>query len=727
MAASFIDKDSPVYLEELAEYLDARGLDAKAIPHTCNVCRDLGYMVDGQPLALEGWAFYMKDMMGETDTSAMLFRPCNWPATGKLTQRRGNEIEEVDKPPKFIQLAPRGHEFLNWVSPFEDMVQSPVVVFHEKTTSAYLCNQVLGAPTLALSGCWNWSKGRAPKPSLAHLLKNMRENAVLMVCFDGDIATNRNVMQAASSLKGWVSQARPDISIVFPRIPVPDPDKMGWDDWTVQMGQDAKEKWLELLTVEGMEITSLIPPAWLMADYGVSLMEKKGEKTIVEHTSENYYRLLRHPNWSMYRVDSMGGQVFNLDDVTERYNVDQFVNDYIFWLEANVYRGMGSYVRASEARRAVDRWMRNPDLRASIPVSILEKLPEVTEEEARSAAHRLITDGIRVTGPMTPEDTVETILRVCRDMVSLWTEDPTVDPQWALALVGPSGCGKSNFPKSFLGVFQQHGYDPAVAQFMKEGNRASLEEVLRVARDSMIGVYDEYDPDDRCAKSVEQNLFTMSTLRKFKQRQMREEAGTEQLRHASVMLTTTDKNRQYIRSGKDTGERRFITLEVRGVRQYGGILSSDREVITECGAVLLRWGLDAYRNGYPGDATEFSKATTAEFLGNPELLQRLGRLWARGDLRTVLNNFLTKQERKPNNSAPHARFTAPQFADCMLPGEKLSRQERSDLTDLLLDCGAKGVGQARVNTPSGDVMKDRVYEVEKDNYEPFIDLILSKV
>ena len=98
-----------------------------------------------------------------------------------------------------------------------------------------------------------------------------------------------------------------------------------------------------------------------------------------------------------------------------------------------------------------------------------------------------------------------------------------------------------------------------------------------------------------------------------------------------------------------------------------------------------------------------------------------------GDLRTVLNNFLTKQERKPNNSAPHARFTAPQFADCMLPGEKLSRQERSDLTDLLTDCGAKSIGQARVNTPSGDVMKDRVYEVEKDNYEPFIDLILSKV
>lgn len=730
MAASFSSQTQSLFLAELAEYLSARGLSAQDIPHNAGAAYDLGYFLNGQPYILEGWEFILKDMFGGQDDNARLFRPCNWPEEGELAQRRkeGDEyvMVPVEKPPKFIQRAPKGHEFLNWISPYEEMVQSPIVVFHEKTTSAYLCNKALGAPCLGLSGCWNWSKGsRKPKDTLLKLVTNLKKKAVLMVCLDGDITTNKNVIQAASALKGWVSELRPDVTMVFPTIPMDNPDKVGWDDWTVAQ-EDPRQAWLELLAEPGIEITSLIPAEWLMMDYGVSLCEFK-KQTMVEHTAENYRRLLNHPRWENYKVDSMGGMVFNIEDTNDRRTKSSFALLFHMWLESNVYRGMGTTVKASYVERVVNDWAEAPENRASLPITILENQPEVEESEAHAAALSLITEGIKVTGPMTQEHTVETLLRVFRDMVSLWSDDTTIDPQWAVALVGPSGCGKSNFPKSLLGCFNDWGYEPAVSQFMKDGPRAAYEEVMRVARDNMIGVYDEYDPDDRSAKAVEQNLFSMTTTRKFKMRKMREEDGVEQLRHASVFLTTTDKNRQYIRSGKDTGERRFITLEVQGVVPYSGEgkLSSDRQVVKECGAVLLRWGLQAWRAGYPGDATEFSSATTEEYLGHAEVLQRMGRLWARGDLRGVLKRFIDQQARDATESA---RFSLPQFSDCLLPGERLSRQERADMANFVLECGAQDIGKARVNLPDGsNVMKDKVYEVLRPEYEAFVDNILSKI
>lgn len=719
MAGSFkaqITTPAVSYIDQLAFYLEDRGLAVTDLPCIQSFAHDFGYArktSDGQfvPFSAEGWAFQVKDQFGNIDEAAMLMRPIGLPDTIYQRQGTGDARKYVEvEVGKFLQVSPKGHEFLHWTSTMDQMVHSPIVMLHEKFTSATLVNKVTGVPCVALSGCWNWSRGRQPKPSIAKLIRNATEKATFVVCFDGDIGSNRNVMQAAGALKGWISQARPDITVIFPRIPLDDPSKTGWDDWTKDQGDRAKEAWLDVLGAEDVDVTSLIPCAWLMADYGVSLCERN-KREEVEHTSENYLRLLRHPNWSSYRVDTLGGLIFNPEDVTDRYTIDSFTTEFIMWLEAHVFRGMNSSVKEGSVRRAIDKFMADKKRHASIPLVLLDRQPEVTEDEAREAALRAITEGLRVTGPMTEEHTIETLLRVSRDMVALWSDDPTVDVQWALALVGPTGCGKSNFPKSFLSAFSDWGYQPTVSQFMKTGARSSLEEILRVARDAMVGVYDEYDPDESSAKQVEQNLFTLSTTRLFKQRQMREEQGTDMIRHAAVMLTTTDKNRQYIRSGKDTGERRFITFEVCGVKPYGGIMSSDREVLKECGAVLLRYGYQLFKAGDRRSATEYSQATTSQYLGSAEILQRLGRFWARGDMQGALKKFMDEQWRKSNNGVDAARFSLPQLTDALLPGERVGRQDRADIMSFCESCGMVKVGKALVNVKGGSVLKDLAYEV----------------
>ena len=725
-----------VYLESLALYLEERGLSIKDIPHSTYLTVDHGYytkaegVAEPKPLILEGWAFQVKNMLGGLEP-AYLLRAQNWPAEGELLQIKRDKDDksktrlELTAPRKFKQVSPAGHEFIHWTSTMDELVHSPTIMIHEKFTSAALAVKHLGVPSIALSGCWNWSKGMGtPKDGLVQLFTKLGRGARVVVCFDGDLLSNPMIMDSASALKGWISSYRPDLKVVFPAIPAPmdaDPSaigKMGWDDWAVAQGTEVAGNWLALLQDEGVDITHLLPPEFLMAAFGVSLCARGKDKVMVEHSTENYARLLDHPVWAGYVQDTLGGNIFHSDHIGEPIDFDDFVVAYMRWLERHVWRGMGKSPFKGKVADAVRDVLNTRQV--SMPLLILERQPEVTREQAEAAAYKLITEGLRVTGPMSQEDTVETVLRMMRDMVALWSSDLAVDPQWVLALVGPSGCGKSNFPKSLLAPFFDWGYRPRIAQFMKEGSRASMEELLRVARDSMVGIFDEYNPAEANARQVEQNLFTLSTTRFSEQRKLHQEQSSGLVRHSTVMLTTTDKNRSFIRSGKDTGERRFIVLEVEGVRLYGGRMTSNREVIAECGAVLLRYGLQLWHTSYPGDATELSSRFTSQYLGNSEGFTKLAAYWARADLVGALQMFVQDQTFKSKGKGADGRsndgrvlFSWPQLLDRLAPDNavRLSKHEKDDLKNMCLEAGMVPVGKARVMVKETVVMKDMAYEL----------------
>jgi hypothetical protein len=720
-----------VYLEDLATYLEERGLTIKDIPHSTYLTVDHGYFTKGSaiaeptPLILEGWGFQVRNSAGGLEP-AWLLRAQNWPQGDEVSllqikrDKEGNSRLELSAPRKFKQVSPPGHEFIHWTSTMDELVHSPTIMIHEKFTSAALAVKLLGVPSIALSGCWNWSRGAGtPKDGIVELFTKLSRKTRVVVCFDGDLLQNPMIMAAASAFKGWINAYRPDLDVVFPAVPE-NHRGAGWDDWVVAQGAEAESRWLAILQDEGVDITHLLPPEFLMAAFGVSLCPRGKDHVMVEQTAENFSRLLNHPVWQPYVADSLSGglQMFNRDDANDNLGFDDFCIKYMMWLERHVYRGTGKGVSKEKVKDAVRMTM--ADRVVSMPIHLLERQPEVTHEQAVQAATRLVTDGLRVIGPMSFDETVETILRIMRDTVALWSDDITVDPQWVLALVGPSGCGKSNFPKSLLSCFNAWGYWPKVSQFMKEGPRATMEELLRVSRDSMFGVFDEYNPDERCARTVEQNLFTLSTTRLSDQRKLHQEQGSRLIRHSAIMLTTTDKNKSYIRSGKDTGERRFITLEVQGVKLYSGSLTSDRAVIAECGQVLLRYGLQLWQQGYPGDATEVSRRHTSQYLGSSEGFTKLAAYWARADLVGALQMFVEDQTFKSKGKSAtgatndgRVLFSWPQLLDRLAPDNavRLTKHEKDDLKNLCLESGMVAIGKARVMVKGTVVMKDMAFEI----------------
>lgn len=701
---------SGVYLEELATYLEERGLTIDDIPCLTYYSVNHGYYTlggDGTakepvPFIPAGWAFQVRGKHGELE-DAYLLRTQNWPEELLQVKRQkdGTTKLEPAKSKKFKQCSPPGHEFIHWTSTMDELIHSPTIMIHEKFTSAALAVKILGIPSIALSGCWNWSKGLGtPKDSIVELFSKLQKNTRVVVCFDGDMLSNPMIMDSASNLKGWIESNRPDLKVVFPSLE----EKIGWDDWAVKMGDQAAGAWAEILESEGVDITHLLPVDYLMRVFGVSLCRRGKDHLMVEHNIDNYVRLLEHPEWKDYVSDNLGFEFYNREHIDKPLGIDDFAIKYMRWLEQHVWRGMGRGPVKSYVKDAVREIMKERSL--SVPILILERQPEVTEEQAVAAANRLITEGIRVTGPLNKEETVETLLRVSRDMVAMWSDDPSVDAQWALALVGPTGCGKSNFPKSFTACFYDWGYRPRISQFMKEGPRANMEELMRVARDSMIGVFDEYNPDERSARIVEQNLFTLSTQRVSDQRMLHQEQASRLIRHASVMLTTTDKNKNYIRSGKDTGERRFITFEVQGVTYFGGRLTSDRQVIKECGAILLRYGLQMWKQGDKRSATEFSERHTGQYLGDAPGIIKLSTYWASMDLYGALEQFIKDQMRNGK-----VRFTWPQLLNRLAVGINLTKYEKDDLKNMCIDLGMVNIGKARVNVGEGTIQKDTAYEL----------------
>lgn len=713
------------YLCEAAEYLDERGLTIQDLPIVPYKNANLGFFTKTgpdqyTPHIIEGWAFQIRGPDGEIYDDRWLLRVCNWNNNVEYYQRRNKTFHKVDKPPKFVQLSEKSADCIYYMSTMEELCHAPIVMFHEKFTSSALARNVTGIPSLALSGCTNWSTDKRLKDSLTEMIKCMEPSAKIVVCFDGDIIENPNVMHAASQLKGWIHALRPDISVTFPNVPAMADGRNGWDDWLVDQAEFARSHFLSIIEDSGVDVTTALPIAHLISKYQVKVKVLK-DSIHIEQTAANYRRLLQHPMWSDY-VQDVGGAIYNRMDIAAGpETLEAFAMRYETWLADTVFVGEGAGVRGTQVKQACMMEMQNRIL--SIPLLLLSQQPPVTLAQAQAAATRMFTDGIKVTGPMSMEETVETMIRCARDMVALWSPDKTVDVQWVLALVGPSGCGKSNFPKSFTRCLEYLGYNPPIAQLEKEGPRSNMVEYVRQCRDCIVAVFDEYDPDDRCAKTVEQNIFTLSTTRVSNQRRSHAEDASECLRRAALMLTTVDKNRNYIRSAKGAGERRFITLEVQGVQMFGGKLSSNREVITECAITLLVYGYQLFMEGSTTSATEFSVNTTHEYLSEYPILAKVAKRWTNGDVANKLSEFKKIIYR---DTTKDYRFSMPMMLDMLLPEDRLGRLEVANFRDLLEELGAEDVGQGRVNTAAKkDVMKDKVYMVK--DFDAFLDVLIAKM
>lgn len=721
--SKFLQTDK-TFLTEVAKYLDDRGLSIQDLPVLPYKNANLGFFTkvgaDYAPHILEGWAFQIRGANGELYDDRWLLRPCNWDGNTQYFQRRGQAYHKVDKPPKFVQLSAKGDDCIYYMSTTEEICHAPIVMFHEKFSSSALAQKLTGIPSIALSGCTNWSNDKRLKDSLSDIIKLMVPSAKIVVCFDGDIIENPNVMHAASQLKGWIHAIRPDITCTFPNVPPMQDGRNGWDDWLVDQGEFARSHFLSIIEDSGVDVTTALPIAHLIAKYQVKVKVLK-DRISIEQTAANYRRLLNHPFWSDY-VQDVGGAIYNRENIgSGAETLDDFAMRYETWLADTVFQGEGSAVRAAQVKQACTMELRAR--RMSIPLLLLSQQPPVTLLQAQQAAQRLMTDGIEVTGPMTMEENIATMIRVARDMVALWSPDKGVDVQWVLALVGPSGCGKSNFPKSFMKCLEPLGFFAPISQLEKEGPRSNMVEYVRQCRDSMVAVFDEYDPDDRSAKIVEQNIFTLSTTRVSNQRRSHEEDSSECLRRAALMLTTVDKNRKYIRSNKGAGERRFITMEVKGVKLYGGKLTSDREVIAECALPLLVYGYQLYKEGNVDSATEFSSNHTDGYIAEAGILAKVAKRWTNADVATKLDEFKKYIFRDVTQDY---RFSMPMILDMLLPEDRLGRLEVADFRDFIEELGAEDVGKARVNTAvKKDVQKDKVYAVK--DFDIFLDNLIAKM
>ena len=684
--SAFLRASGKNYLEEAANYLQARGLTIQDTPILPYFAKNHGLTdASGAPIILEGWAFCLKDSEGQPKDNQYLMRVCNYPEEcyqdGKLW----------DKKPKFIQTFKS--EFLHWEG---NPRRAPLFMLHEKISSAALAHKVLGVPCLAISGCTGWSNKGSLGCELALAIGASEKGCTIAVCFDGDIVSNPNIMHSASQLKGHISKLRPDINVVFPMVP----DMqfgVGWDDWAVGQGDELAANWIQALGNQ-VEVQDVLPLSYLIEHFGVSTIEVK-KKGAIEQTYENYERLMNFPRWKDYRID-ITGDTFNGGNGP--IDTNKAAMAFHGWLERSICRGYGSTVKASLAKSAFLSAVN--EKRASVALELLRELPVATLEAANGAALRLITEGICVVGPMTQDETVETVLRMVRDIVQLWSVDAAVDVQWALALVGPSGCGKSNFLHSLFGVLNSLNYAPRISQLEKQGGRANLVEYLRAASYSHAVVFDEYNPNDAHARAVERDIFTLSSTRSINQRKLYEESSSSSLRHALICLTTTDQHRHYIRSAEGSGERRFITLEVKGVREHSGILSSNREVIAECGEILLRWA--AHGGTTDGDATEFSLPHTKRYIRNARVMSKI----AESNNIAILHSIGADWKRTATGDY---RFSLPMVRQILSNQIGTSEGDRTDLDNLILRAGAIYIGRARVTVKPGhpDAIKDKVYSV----------------
>lgn len=694
MASSFEEQLGTVgYLEECAEYLEARGLNFKELPIVTSLVRDVGLYTrtDGEffKYELKGWGFRIKDKWGEVLDGCFLMRPV-W-NDADIYQRVDKQYELIERKAKFRQV---GKWTINWVSTAAECKASSRLMIHEKFTCAYLSVKHLGVPSIGLSGCHNWRKGGGIDPDLRDVLVNMPPSSTVFMCLDGDVLTNEGVHASASAFKGYMETLRPDITVIFPMVPA---GFGGWDDWAVQQ-EDIEGSWILELNAQKVDITGFLTKDLLVNQYGLAYKTDKEGGIHILHTTSNYLKLFQgHPRWADY-VLNIDDMVYDKNNPSTPMDFDNLGTKLEIWLTESAFRGAeAEQVKIGLCIRTVKQAFDLPDRMFSLPHYHIEQMgPPPTEKEARAAAMRLVTDGIRVTGPMTLEETAETMLRVYRDMVGMWSYDTIWSPQWMLALVGPSNAGKSDFPRSALRPLTDMGFRQAVGKLHHTGDKAKPEEMARVLKSCLAGVVDEYNPAAHAAKAYEDQLISVCSDRVILIRKMRQDNAMPHLRNASVFLTTTDKNRQFLRSGKGEGaERRAIVLEIVPFHDYEGQLSSNREVIRECSAILLRWGLAAYRAGYPGSATEVSRLHSSEYLEEDATLRNVGKMWAKGDLSGALERY-GKMFHRPTTK--DWRLSPSQLYEMVFPGERLQRDQAMKLQNLVVECGATRETKGRVNS-----------------------------
>lgn len=696
------------YLEQAANYLQARGLTINDTPIVPYAAKNHGLVTEqGAPYHLEGWGFCIKGPDLEIRNNEYIIRVCNYPEFTLFSA--GKEWKER---PKFIQNF-KG-QVLHYTCLEERIIHSPNVMLHEKISSAALAFKTLNVPALAISGCTGWGKGGELSPELYRLVKLMQVGAGLIVCFDGDIIANPHIMSSAQMLKAAVSRLRPDIAVRFPMVP----DLqwgVGWDDWAVGQGEDLGAKWVETLGGEGITVYEILRLNDLIVDYGVS-STVVGKSVQLEQTIDNYSRLLNHSRWQGLRLDILGGVYRDTDLAGTKKEIHM---EFLRWMERSVCPGYGGKVRGKLCEAAMNAYLLKN--KTSIALEILKAQPAVLEAEARAAALRLITEGLEVTGPMTQEENIETLMRMFRDIAMLWGKDPEleVDAQWVLALVGPTGCGKTNFFDTILSRLGDLGYATVTSQLAKEGPRANLTEYNRAIRDSHASVFDEYNPNDMYARTLERDIFTLVSKREFSQRKLYEEDSEVGLRHAFVGITTTDRHKQYIRSAEGTGERRFITLLVRGIEEYAGLLSSNRRVVATCGFTLLTWA--AQRGAeLTGGATEFSVKYCHQFIREANVIKTLAEVGVSPlllELGAIMYRPITEDY----------RFTLAQIRALIANNARLSSSDRNDLDNIIEQCGAKDMGKARINDPRNakkDMQKDKVHCVK--DWEEFCNNLKTK-
>jgi hypothetical protein len=656
--SKFLPTNTKTYLQEAADYLAARGLSHQEVPIVPLLAKNHGMYHNGLAYPLEGWAFRLRTIDGDLVDGQYLLRVCNW--IEGLLDRNG---APADEPPKFLQTSKTS--IIHYVGG-RTIQQSPVVAIHEKFTAAELMWRHLRVPSVAISGCRGWSKNHCLNPELRQLFKSLADHVRIVVHFDGDIRTNENVRLAATDLMGEISVLRPDATVVIAQVPI---GYVGWDDWWVD-GATAQQ-WLDLLASEGIDVPDTLPLSYLRDEYGVALVEVGRHRTLkMEQSTSNYQRLLRFPKWAQYRWDFTGQQFPDESD---------FSFEFLCWMERTICRGDAASVNLARLYAATATFRRENT--SNLVRHFLQTLPPPPPGAARAAALR-IAELWPTHGPLQGEELIQTLLRMGRDILERW--DGTSKAQWILSIVGPSGCGKTTAIERMMEPLLALGLRHAgIGQLPRVKQQLDQKEIVRILRDSRWALLDDlnHNMTEADARAVFNMLFAVSSGIVGSQREMRQEFAVMQPVHG--ILVTTSVNRDFIRTPRNTGERRFIVWEMRGQSAPGW---------AEAWCDLFT----AFAHGatVDGDATEFSQRYVAEYVRDSQAHNTLATRII--NWRTVADVMQTwhRPGRDHNQVSQPYRFRITMLAQAM--GLDSRNTEIAELTALAEECGAVRLGQARV-------------------------------